>query len=160
MSDKRILVWCPFPLLERNGGPSTYLYNLKQELNSSNFPIDYLSDILSIQSQKTDLPKGKRDSTRVPNFLLKVFRYLRSLKYALNGYSPIEYILQIDLNDYKAIHFHSTHDLIKARKQIKDYKGKIILTTHTPCPPYQHELNHLELSKENMPSWFFRKILF
>ena len=41
---------------------------------------------------------------------------------------------EIDLNGYDVIHFHTTMHLYQVRDCLKNYKGKIVLTSHSPQP--------------------------
>lgn len=162
METKRILVWTTTPLLARSGGPSTYLYNLRLGLNSSNFPIDYLSDLLpktTIEKEQEPFSvKVKNGIKRIlPKYLYFKIFYKKLVQQAINNYLPVNFYIELD--KYAAIHFHSTLDLLKAKNNLKDFNGKIILTTHTPCPPYQHELNHLNLTSTNLEKNDFAKII-
>lgn len=152
---KKILVWSTFPLLERSGGPSTYLYNLSKHLNRSNYSIEYLSDLISLPTSIKELKKEsfsvKNELKKfVPKFIVGILKRYKSVKICLKNYESIDLPIGIDLNEYYAIHFHSTIELVKAKKILTAYKGKVVLTTHTPCPPYQHDLNHLNLNVNNM----------
>lgn len=155
MTDKRILVWTWTPLLARSGGPSTYLYNLRLGLNSSNFPIDYLPDLLPQTTPESSKLKSNRIKTImknfIPAFLLKKLQYKNAIKIAFDHYNSVELSVILDLKKYAAIHFHNTIEMSRASSYLKNYTGDIIFTPHTPCPPYQHELNHLNLIIKEKP---------
>lgn len=51
MLNKKVLIWYRSELLKRNGGPSTYLYNLKQYVDEHNLSIDFLSE-MNLKSDK------------------------------------------------------------------------------------------------------------
>ena len=40
----------------------------------------------------------------------------------------------VDLDNYDAVHFHSTLDLFLLRETLNHYRGKVILTSHSPQP--------------------------
>ena len=58
-------------------------------------------------------------------------RRLLHLKSLLNS------SLKMDLDQYDAIHFHSTLDLWLLRDVLESYKGIVLLTSHSPVPAFQ-----------------------
>jgi glycosyltransferase involved in cell wall biosynthesis len=117
-------------LSERNGGPPTYLYNLRKSTLKNNLSIDFLSDYLndekvvysSIRNLKIKFVGGLN-----PN-LVALYQI-----YKLNKRNEYNYLDKIKLDKYDIIHFHSTFDLYKYYPYLKkNYSGKIILTTHSP----------------------------
>lgn len=164
---KRVLVWIQSELKERNGGPSSYLFNLSQYLNSSNFSIDYLPDLIKVNTsgvpqinQKSSISYKQKLKGLIPSTFKEKLRVKRSFKLALENYAPkAEVFNEIDINNYEVIHFHSTLDLVQVSNALRNFKGKILLTPHTPCPPYEHELNHLNLSLINLKEEDYNKII-
>jgi glycosyltransferase involved in cell wall biosynthesis len=49
----------------------------------------------------------------------------------------------MSLFSFDAIHFHKTEDMFLNRELLKEYKGKVILTSHTPCAPYKEIIGRL-----------------
>ena len=43
----------------------------------------------------------------------------------------------VDLSSYDAVHFHSTFDLYSQKKNLEDFKGIVLLTSHTPKAKYK-----------------------
>ena len=41
------------------------------------------------------------------------------------------------MDDYDIIHFHSTQQLYLLRDELEYYKGKILLTSHSPQPLFE-----------------------
>lgn len=165
MRDKKILIWTSYPLKERSGGPSTYLYNLQRVLNSNNFPIEYLIDLIPKNQKLTNQAKINSALELVKSLVPKKIyekhiRVKRSYRLALQNYSPSNYGFDhIDLNNYAAIHFHNTIDLVKAIVKLKDFKGKVILTSHSPCAPFKDELNTINLNTNNLSESKYEKIV-
>jgi len=165
-NNKRILVWTLSEMKERNGGPSSYLYNLSRQLNNDTFPIDYLPDLLNKRAEKSSTDKtlfhrvkSFLKSLIPPGFKEKI-RVKRSFELAISNYSANPYGLEVvNLSDYAAIHFHSTLELVKVIPYLEEFAGKIILTPHTPCPPYEHELNHLKLNLSNLSDEQYNRIV-
>jgi glycosyltransferase involved in cell wall biosynthesis len=164
---KRILVWTTLELKARNGGPSSYLYNLAQLLNQYNFGIDYLPDLINPKVIESNAgATGKVHSVKsfikkfVPQKIAEKIRIRNSYQLAINNYAKSDWgLAYINLNDYAAIHFHSTLELVRLIPYLENFQGKIILTTHTPCPPFEHELNHLLLNENNISNEEYKEIV-
>lgn len=154
----KVLVWNNFKLLERRGGPPTYLYNLKQAvLNSNNNQVEFLDLYGSDDDleQKTPLLKRLRKKAAQYIYHGKLNNKLR-FKLFLKIFPNISPELpEIDYDAYDFIHFHSTIDFYQYRKVKAKFKGKIILTSHCPKPPYLEliedvfKLNKDKISKKN-----------
>lgn len=107
------------------GGPAGYLYNL-------NYGLERIGDTSVRFMAGEDAPKINASvKSRVPMLLREVNRYL---------YYKRELSTQIVLDDSllacSTLHFHSTMDLYRARNQLKGYKGKVLLTSHSPVVTY------------------------
>lgn len=128
----KILEYLPMNFVKPVGGPSGYLYNLKENFSDEEVKLFWLP------SAET---KPKRNN---PSFLIQLLKAVYEeikLHRILRGTATIE-----NINFYDAIHFHSTIDLYRMHKQLKDFKGKIILTSHSPCPLH-YEIFHDQYSK-------------
>ncbi len=65
--------------------------------------------------------------------LTKIVRSLRHIKeYHSMLYKPA--YTQGKFDGYDAIHFHRTSDMYKQRRNLEGYKGKVLLTSHSPIP--------------------------
>jgi len=61
-----------------------------------------------------------------------------------------------ELYNYDMIHFHWTEEMYLNRDFLSDYKGKVILTSHSPCVMYKEKIGKLKpkdyrLLKPNLP---------
>ncbi len=127
---KRILIWDYSLTLSNSGGPAGYLYNIKQTLPLiKNCNIAFLSDIVrpsfvqsttAIKPRKTQIIKWLRD-------------WLRPIYLWYGNLNPAE-LQRIDFNQFDIVHFHSSVSLSLYGRILKSYKGKIILTSHSPQP--------------------------
>ena len=125
---KKVLIYMREGELAKTGGPSGYNYALKQQLDKMNVSfIEYIH-------------KDKRLSTKanVIGGSIKAKWYgqlLKSLKdiarWTYNLYWPFQKP-EVNLNDYDIIHFHSTISMYEIRNALKNYKGKVLLTSHSP----------------------------
>lgn len=130
---KRILIYRVGAQLKPTGGPSGYLYSLREGLalfNHDDFQIDFLPG--SAQSPKTKWIKSKNKNSLLKN-LLSIFRVYKHVKFCL-GKVYRQKKIPIDVSKYDAIHFHATCDYYEVRDALKNYRGKIILTSHSPQP--------------------------
>lgn len=134
---KKILIWNSFPLKERNGGPPTYLYNLKQGIINKlddNVKITFLDELINInQSQNLSHSSFAFIKKIIPKLVLdniRLFLYLIHLKKSSSIYSSI------NVNNFDAIHFHLSIDIYKNIKLLQKYSGMVLLTSHSPQPSW------------------------
>jgi len=148
----KVLIFMKESDLKPAGGPAGFCYNIFQEVKRKN-----IEDIVF-------LPPDDEEKTKQIN------RYRKIIKYFPNWFNAIQIayrrkrdyqkminnpmIHDIDFGKYDAIHFHSTISLFKYRKDLEQYKGKIILTTHSPVP--QHQEIYEELPTE-LEKRFYRR---
>ena len=126
------LIYFDKNILEPTGGPTGYLYNLYNELLKEN-----IQEIDFLDSYKGNLKsKNKKIFYHLPKSFQTIYRKLK--KY-LKRYKILEDIFEnknkkanIDIDKYDFIHFHSTVDMYMVKDSLKDYKGKVILTSHSP----------------------------
>lgn len=144
---KKVMIYMPVEKLKPIGGPAGYLYNLYTQ-----FRRDGITNIKFLEISNNNeryrciynkLPKLIKDIYRI-NFRNKEYKKLIS-----TGEN-----IKIDFNKYDYIHFHSTKDLYSERNLLKDFKGKIILTSHTPKPPH---LEIIEDSYTNLERILYKK---
>ena len=127
-----LTIYWPSSPLKPAGGPPGYLFNLKQELGSR-------EDIVFVVGEEPSSSKrsfGKAVPKSISNFLL-------ALKYS----KLHQLYRRVDKESLKsdAIHFHSTEDLYLARNDLKNYRGKVLLTVHTPCATFREKIDSLPL---------------
>lgn len=107
------------------GGPNGYCFNIRTELKKrNNQQVCFLSD-----STLKNIP-FKSNSFK---------KYLNTFVRFLFGNKA-----NINFNEYDAIHFHSTKELYENRKMIKKYKGKIVLTMHSPVPFHMEMVENIK----------------
>lgn len=141
--------------LAKTGGPSGYNYALKQQLDKMNVSfIDYIH-------------KDKRLSTKanVIGGSIKAKWYgqlLKSLKdiarWTYNLYWPF-HKPEVNLNDYDMIHFHTTFSMYEIRNALKNYKGKVLLTSHSPSILSQEKYEMLTPWNQKHLHWFFKHLV-
>lgn len=150
----RILIWDMFEL-RNTGGPSGYLYNIHEYLKDNPCKcIDFLSDIVETRPSQTivdDNIDHHSENTAKPHLpnriwhsILKMLDFIPKLKGAITKYIDYTYRLYRikwdkpdlvnEINSYDYIHFHFLIHVKQFRNTYPDYKGKTIVTSHTPSP--------------------------
>jgi glycosyltransferase involved in cell wall biosynthesis len=157
----KVLIWDSFELKERNGGPPTYLYNLKKGLESGengyNLQIDFLSNLIYAK-HKGHYKSRSRTSLKklIPGTILK---NLQILNYIFRLWK-FNFTLDIDeLKKYDAIHFHLSIDIYKYRRILKYYRGEILLTSHSPIPSWVETIEDIYCLEIKNTFPLFRRVL-
>lgn len=118
--------------LKPAGGPSGYLYNLKKQRDAINdHDISFLSNNI-------------REMT-VSYFICKsLYKLLQKIRMENKYVSKIKDVCfesklsgRIDCNKYDIIHFHDTGLLFSQKKNLSNYKGLVLLTSHSPVVKYK-----------------------
>ena len=127
------LIHWPIDQLNPTGGQSGYLYNLNLGLRKNG-----ISDYEFLP------PEGTTIGTFAPmkKYLPKRMVELRRLKSTL-GLPSLRETSPVDFNRYEAIHFHWTKQCYTHRDELESYKGKVILTSHTPCACHREYIDKL-----------------
>ena len=110
------------------GGPRGYVYNLKTELDKSE-----CANICFIESGREKINKYKNKIENLKSGKFK--RFLVTLKSIVKHWLLLHgrhHNAIVDINEYDVVHFHSTLDMYAARDSLKNYCGKVALTSHSP----------------------------
>lgn len=129
---KKILIW-NYRELTNTGGPKGYLYNIHEALKSkAQYNITFLSDLI------TPIPDKKSSNKTISNsFLYKILKDLKHIYTLCWGYyhkEVVEMPDSLDIDEFDFVHIHWIYDVFTFRSTYPNYKGKVILTTHCPCP--------------------------
>lgn len=140
---KQVLIYFEKDALKPVGGPSGYLYNFYQVILEKK-----ITNIHFLESQQSYIKaKTKSIYLRLPKKLLhyiqkkNTYKRYRGLLYQKDSRS-------VNLKKYDLIHFHSTAALYQMREQLKEYKGKVVLTSHTPKAPFREVIEDVISKKE------------
>lgn len=143
----KILIYADKNKLKPIGGPYGYLFNLAKGIESENISdIHFLNENDNIE-EHSNKPFGIVMNKKVKNSLW-IYYYISKALLG-NGNESTE-----DFERYDAIHFHSTVDLYNNRKKLEHYKGRVILTSHSPKAFYLEVLDMMV--QANVP---FSKLL-
>ena len=135
---KKVLIYFPEEKLAPKGGPAGYLNNLKNGLSAVSH--DGL-EISFYNNSSKSIEDNSELRSKVPKRLKDIRRVYKFKRYLKKKLPPDNSLLT-----YDAIHFHRVEDLYFNRELLRDYKGKVILTSHTPCAPYQELIGRLNPS--------------
>lgn len=150
---KKVLIYLQENLLAPKGGPAGYCYNLYVQLKQMGYTdIQFLSQP----------PKGKLKCLLkkcMPGILkdMVLEMYKAILVHRLLS-SKHPHKAQVDLNQYDVIHFHSTRSLYEVRDDLHDYKGKVVLTSHSPTLLSLELYDALNLCEKLIYGWLYKKL--
>lgn len=146
----KVLIFYDKNNLKPVGGPSGYLYNVYKELQIENIDFIDFIDSKEIKTSKKDKLFNKlRDfyNKKVPRSIkMKLGLYE---KYVFkNIFGKIPRTTNVNIDDYDIIHFHSTLTLYMVKDSLKNYKGKILLTSHSPKILHKEIIDEMVSSKK------------
>lgn len=123
----KTLIYLEESKLAPKGGPYAVGYYIQQELIRQNRgDVDFIKDdnVISAPTKVTNgLMRFAQNCSRIYH------RYKRFKKlFSGNG------IPKVDINQFDVVHFHKTIDMLECQSALKGYKGKVILTSHSPVP--------------------------
>lgn len=151
---KKVLVFINEKDLTPKGGPLGYCYNLKNGLSQ-----------LDDQMIRVEFMKGGAAKRRINDSIsgissVSVKRCFTTVKsivnkslWLLKNNSGKKY----NFEDYDAIHFHQTIELYRMRGALRNYRGKVLLTIHTPTKPSFEIYDRLSTFEKKHMMWLFKK---
>lgn len=152
---KNILVYLEDGLLAPKGGPVGYNYHLKKQLelmNVKNIHYIHSDGGLTKQSQSyVDNIKNKRLQyiAKIIKSVVKKFTYLYGFKHKS----------KVDVTPYDIVHFHSPMDMYMVRDTLRDYKGLVVLTSHTPTVSHKEIIDILTPWERKYMMWYYNKLV-
>lgn len=119
--------------LEPTGGPCGYLYNVRAIINKKG-----IQNINFIKYENEEVKKTKQILKKLITKSMKkyIVNYLLVSSILKEKKAPYQ-----DFSQYEVIHFHNTHSLYVNRENIKNYSGKVLLTSHSPKPAHLEIIN-------------------
>lgn len=124
---QKLLIYFPERKLKPSGGPAGYLYNLYKGLKKINLN-EYSLQIDFYNSGSATIEENSSLKRKMPRRVLELRRALKDTKLLEKRKAIDKSMYQYDM-----IHFHWTEDMYLNRDFLQDYKGKVILTSHSPC---------------------------
>lgn len=126
----KVLIYLEEDRIAPVGGPLGVGYHIHQAVQKNG--IDYI-DFLPANVQKMKKESSQKKWLYKHKRLTKIVRSVRHImEYNKMFNSPLDN--SEFLNQYDIVHFHRTSDMYKQRKSLENYKGKVIVTSHSPVP--------------------------
>ena len=131
-----VLIYLHRNQLRPAGGPLGVGYYIYEEVNNRGIQ----DDVCFLENKETVKDKFfyplVKSIMRMFPFLDRTLRALKKISqykkiFSSNATSKIN-----NIEKFNAIHFHSTIDLYREREKLANYKGKIILSSHSPVPAF------------------------
>lgn len=129
----KVLIYYKENELKPIGGPSGYLYNIKNELNKIDMKdIYFIKDDESNTRKKTIKDRLKRIYIKyIPRKIqIRLGFYEKSMRKKI--FNSKSLTTNINIDEYDIIHFHSALSMYLIKDSLKNYKGKVLLTSHSP----------------------------
>lgn len=156
---KKVLIYLHKCELAPTGGPKGYNYNLLQGLkeleinkNPDYIEICYLPGESLVDNLNSKVNSMSNDTLKK---MIRVAKSIYNKGRLLYGHN---HTAKIDFSDYDAVHFHRTIDLYSAKDSLQHYKGKVILTSHTPTMPAKEIYELLSDFEKKYMSWYYKKL--
>lgn len=143
-----VLVFLKESELSPAGGPLGVGYYIYQQVKSRNLG----DQILFLTGGGTYSSRGCFLKSVVGKLPFIIKKNIRSLHRLLHFRNLLTSSLEINLNEYEAVHFHSTLDMWLLREVLQSYKGEVILTSHSPVPAFEEHESYCTTSIEKC--WF------
>jgi len=142
----KVLIYLESNKLAPVGGPLGVGFQIKKVLEANGIDtIDFLEGDINKNSKESKQKKWlykHKHLTKIVRSVRHIIEYNSMFNNPRND--------SVLLNQYGIIHFHSTIDMYKQRESLKDYKGVIVVTSHSPIPLRQELF-------EASSSWFERE---
>lgn len=135
---KKLLIYFPESKLAPKGGQAGYLYNLKKGFEQLQENEKLHIDISFYNNAPVRFEDNAKLRNRIPKRILEIRRALNDANFLKKKF-PIDE----SLFDYDMIHFHWTEEVYLNRDFLEKYKGKVILTSHSPCVMFKEKIGKL-----------------
>jgi glycosyltransferase involved in cell wall biosynthesis len=156
---KRVLIYLHEDELAPVGGPKGYNFNLLQGLKKLGL-IETPDTVCFCFLQGKSVAVGIND--KIKNMRNKKLQLAAKAAKSIYKKGKMMYghkhMAEVDLTEYDAVHFHLTMDLYWAKDSLKNYKGKVLLTSHTPTTPAKEIYSLLTDFEKKYMKWFYRKL--
>lgn len=130
-----VLIFLPRDAILPKGGPSGYVYNLLSGMDDS----DEIKLHFLPESNKSNL---KKTYSKLPLSIKKIYRFFARNKDYRRLKKKVCDVDEDFIKSFDVVHFHSCFSLYKNLPILKNYTGKVVLTSHSPKPP------HLEMIQD------------
>lgn len=137
------------------GGPTGYLYNLRdglRKINSNEVKVSFYDAPI-----KTESKLKKKVKKIIPRFIMNWKSNIENVK-EIKRIDKDDGMGDFDFSKYDFVHFHSTEDFYHYRNTVKKSNCKVILTSHSPQPLHQEIVDKIINLSEKKRFYFYSKI--
>ena len=159
---KKVLIWDLFPRLNI-GGPLGYLYNVREYLlEHPTEQITFFTDLVLEKYGDAEWLNPTSPFKNEPKSRLgKLWRRLEGVYYtSILPFRGLEFIVpkDININEYDYVHIHQVTHFQQFKQLFPDYAGKVIITSHSPCPFSDELIERAASEKAKLYKWiqFFK----
>lgn len=152
--NKEILIYLYKSQLRPTGGPLGYNYNLMTQLRLKN-----CKNIHFIDSSNNIDSVNRRINNIKWKWLKDFFTILKSIYKKTQTLYGFNHKAVVNLNKYDIVHFHSTMDMFNAKDDLKNYKGKVVLTTHSPTLFSKEVYDKLSTFEKKYLSFLYKDLI-
>lgn len=153
---KNVLIYLYKDNLAPIGGHHGYNYNLNCQLKKMG-----VSNIHFIETNNGNFEGYKKGlnsikNKKIKNFLIVLKNFIRKgqLMYGRNHHAVV------DLKQYDIVHFQSTYWMYACRDSLKEYKGKVILTSHSPTLLSKEIIDsELTVFEKRHMMWYYKRLI-
>ena len=155
---RKVLIYFQESELAPVGGPKGYLYNLKKELDNMPHRNDIEISFVKGGREKINKCKNKIEAMK-PGKVKNILLCIKSIiKHFLLLYGK-KHISLVNLDAFDYVHFHSTLDMYNVRDSLREYKGKIILSSHSPTLLSKEILNSVPRFEKKMCGFICKNLI-
>lgn len=156
---KKVIVWDMFPRLNI-GGPLGYLFNVREYLlEHPTNQITFFTDLVLEKYGDAEWlhptsPFKKEHKTR----LGQLWGRLLGVYYtSIHPFRGLEFkVPKIDISEYDYVHIHQVTHFQQFKQLYPEYPGKVIITSHSPCPFSDELIERAANEKAKLYKWVLR----
>ena len=139
----KVLIFMREDKLTPRGGPYAVGYYINEERKKCGD--EFIEFLPSDEVYNRVHMQGRKLTNKLPKWMNNLHRSVRraASTYQCLFREPKENTF--DFSEYDIIHFHQTIDMYKQRGNLKNYKGIVVITSHSPIP--FHQEHYMDLPK-------------
>jgi len=151
---KNIIIYLREGMLSPRGGKLGYNYHLKQQLDTLG-----VTNIHYIAGTSVKYEMSKNVNQLKNSWYKHVLIIIKSVISKFLTLYGFRHKAIVPLNQYDIVHFHSTLDMFNAKDSLKSYKGKVVLTSHTPTIQSKEMYDQLTQWEKKHMNWFYKNLI-
>ena len=151
----KILVYMQEDRLAFKGGPFAvgycYYHEMKRRGENS---LTFLPPSLNVKKKNDEVNNKTEENKSVLSLLIHNIHIYLWLLFKYFKASPIHH----KFDGFDIVHFHSTQELHRERKNLKRYNGKVILQSHSPMPLGEELYDLIDFKYKKFVPFFKKKL--